>query len=82
MVCFNAWSQRHSVGFSLVLRRAALDKTFALLIVAFCVGDAGGHGSGLDDLGGHREKKRERTISTGVLYPERVSSRRAMLRMP
>ena len=31
--------------------------TLALMIIAFCVGDTDGHGGGLDELGGHNEKK-------------------------
>jgi hypothetical protein len=34
-----------------------LEKTLALMIIAFCVGDAVAHGGGLDELGGHNEKK-------------------------
>ena len=50
-------SPDHSIGFSIVLRRSALANTLALMIIAFCVGDARAHGGGLDDLGGHNEKK-------------------------
>ena len=50
-------SPDHSIGFSIVLRRSALANTLALMIIAFCVGDARAHGGGLDDLGGHRENK-------------------------
>ena len=58
MVCILAGSSRvHSIGFSFVLWRSALEMTLALMIIAFCVGDAVAHGGGLDELGGHREKK-------------------------
>ena len=58
MVCILAGSSSvHSIGCSIVFRRSELAKTIALMILAFCIGDARAHGGGLDALGGHSEKK-------------------------